>query len=100
MAIPPGLHADPLDQLTLTRDKHKAPSSTPPNPLSLQDGLRLLLHSVGNIHEGWTLLVVRHCHVHLNLALTTKTGHVVGGAPTGYDRCRLLNFIIVHGEAA
>jgi hypothetical protein len=30
-------------------DKHKAPSSTPPHPLSLQDGLRLLLHSVVKI---------------------------------------------------
>src|SRR5229473_5599015 len=52
MAIPPGLHADPLDQLTRTRDKHKAPSSTPPHPLSLQDGFRLLLHSVGKIHQA------------------------------------------------
>ncbi len=32
-------------------DKHKAPSSTPPNPLSLQDGLHLLLHSVVKIHN-------------------------------------------------
>jgi len=32
-------------------DKHQAPSSTPPHPLSLQDGLRLLLHSVVNIHQ-------------------------------------------------
>ncbi len=32
-------------------DKHKAPSSTPPHPLSLQDGLRLLLHSVVTIHK-------------------------------------------------
>jgi len=31
--------------------EHKAPSSTPPHPLSLQDGLRLLLHSVGKIHQ-------------------------------------------------
>jgi len=33
------------------QDKHQALSSTPLRPLSLQDGLRLLLHSVGTIHQ-------------------------------------------------
>ena len=39
-------------------DKHKAPSSTPPHPLSLQDvgplAAPFLLHSVGKNHQdGW-----------------------------------------------
>jgi len=32
--------------------EHKAPSSTPLRPLSLQDAGRTLPHSVGNIHQG------------------------------------------------
>src|SRR5260221_12693666 len=48
MAIPPGFPADPLDHLTRTRTSTRPPH--PPHPLSLQDGLRLLLHSVGKIH--------------------------------------------------
>jgi len=39
-------------------DKHQAPSSTPPNPLSLQDGLRLLLHSVVKIHQVAICIIV------------------------------------------
>src|SRR5229473_7381493 len=50
-------------------DKHKASSSTPPRPLSLQDpGPQApqwigLPDSVVNIHQGWTLLVVRRVEV-------------------------------------
>src|SRR5713226_6368521 len=57
------------------QDKHKAPSSTPPRPLSLQDpGTQAsqwigFPDSVVNIHQGWTLLLVRNCHVHVNYAL-------------------------------
>src|SRR5713226_15428 len=56
------------------QDKHQAPSSTPPRPLSLQDpGPQAsqwigLPDSVVTIHQGWTLLVVRNCQVHVNLA--------------------------------
>ncbi len=32
-------------------DKHKAPSSTPPHPLSLQDAGRTFPDSVGTIHQ-------------------------------------------------
>ena len=49
-------------------DKHQAPSSTPLRPLSLQDAGRTIPDSVGTIHWGWTLLVVRNCRVHLNYA--------------------------------
>ena len=49
-------------------DKHKAPTSTPLRPLSLQDAGRTIPDSVGTIHWGWTLLVVRNCRVHLNYA--------------------------------
>src|SRR6266851_523906 len=55
MALPPGFPADPIGAAHPDEDKHKAPSSTPPHPLSLQDGLRLLLHSVVNIHLGLPL---------------------------------------------
>jgi hypothetical protein len=53
-------------------DKHKAPSSTPLRPLSLQEAGRTFPDSVGNIHQGWTLLAVRNCHVPLNLALERR----------------------------
>jgi len=49
--------------------EHKASSSTPPRPLSLQDpGPQApqwigLPDSVVNIHQGWTLLVVRRVEV-------------------------------------
>src|SRR5260221_9940915 len=34
-----------------SQDKHQAPSSTPPNPLSLQDAGRTFPDSVGTIHQ-------------------------------------------------
>src|SRR5260370_24346843 len=61
------------------QDKYKAPSSTPPRPLSLQDPGPQASQWIGfpdsvvNIHQGWTLLVVRNCQVHLNLALGIKS---------------------------
>src|SRR5712692_7390515 len=51
------------------QDKHQASSSTPPRPLSLPDpGPQApqwigLPDSVVNIHQGWTLLVVRRVEV-------------------------------------
>src|SRR6266478_9695247 len=35
-----------------SQDKHQAPASTPPRPLSLQDAGRTFPESVGTIHKG------------------------------------------------
>src|SRR5581483_1603215 len=46
-AMPKGLSPD--------EDKHQAPSSTQPHPLSLQDGATSFPHSVVKIHQETTL---------------------------------------------
>src|SRR5712692_11796336 len=73
------------------QDKHKAPSSTPPRPLSLQDpGTQAsqwigFPDSVVNIHQGWTLLVMRHCHVQIEPCLRDD------GPSKGYKEQGIMN---------
>src|SRR5579859_5952350 len=75
---------------TRTRDRHKAPASSPHHPLSLQDGERRVErwpNSVVNIHQGrvprYAFFLLTPPHTLHSRPLSSLAPHFLASSPVG-----------------